>query len=363
MIFTDNFKLGAIESPLDLRDYDYSMITCSSKNIDIPKDFILDYDYPILNQGLVGSCVAHTLSCMKSYIDGVNTDKMYSVGFIYGNREEDDWQGTGMITREALKNLVKYGDCIKTSFPINEEYPDIVNTLNKYNKQKLLDEAHPHKSLAYIRLDVDDIKEYLVNHKKPIAIAVNVYDNFYDSNQNGGKIPSTPKGNKRGSHLMLCIGFKGDTLVIINSWGDYNGDKGKYYLDINSEIIKELWVLEDKKQIKEPIKLKYTIGWNKDNVGWWYSTDGLTYEKNDWKLINGKWYYFNQNGYALESKWVLWKDKWYYLNDDCSMATGWLKYKNEWYYLESNGAMVTGTKNIDNTFYDFDYNGKMVKEY
>ena len=282
----ENFKLGAIDSPLDLRDYDYSMITCSSDSVDIPENFVLDYNFPILNQGSVGSCVAHALSCMKSNIDGVNKDNMYSVGFIYANRQEDDWQGTGMVTREALKNLVKYGDCRKSSFPINEEYPSIVNTLNNYGKQKLLDEADDHKSLAYIKLDVDEIKEYLVKYKKPIAISVYVYDNFHEANKNGGKIPSIPDGNKRGSHLMLCIGYEGDNLILINSWGDYNGDKGKYYLDINSDIIKELWVLEDKKQVKEPIRLKYKIGWNKDSIGgWWYSVDGLTYEKNDWKLI------------------------------------------------------------------------------
>ena len=222
----NKFVLGAIESPVDLRDYDYSMISCSGDKVDIPKEFILDYDYPILNQGLIGSCVAHSLSCMKSYIDGVNKDNMYSVGFIYANRQEDDFQGTGMITREALKNLVKYGDCKKTSFPINEEYPAIVETLNKYGKQKLLDEADDYKSLAYISLEIENIKEYLVKYKKPVLITVRVYENFYEANSNGGVIPSDPEGNKRGGHAMLCIGYKEATLIIINSWGDYNGDKG-----------------------------------------------------------------------------------------------------------------------------------------
>ncbi|WP_410746732.1 C1 family peptidase, partial [Clostridium neonatale] len=115
-------------------------------------------------------------------------------------------------------------------------------------KEKLLDEADDHKSLAYISLDNENIKEYLVKYKKPILITVRVYENFYEANSNGGIIPSEPKGNKRGGHAMLCIGYKEDTLIIINSWGDYNGDKGKYYLDINSSIIKELWALEDKKQ-------------------------------------------------------------------------------------------------------------------
>lgn len=342
----NEFILGAIESPIDLRDYDYSMISCSSDKVDIPKEFILDYDYPILNQGLIGSCVAHSLSCMKSHIDGVNKDNMYSVGFIYANRQEDDWQGTGMITREALKNLVKYGDCKKTSFPVNEEYPAIVDTLNKYGKEKLLDEADDHKSLAYISLDKENIKEYLIKYQKPILITVRVYDNFYDANTNKGLIPAEPVGNKRGSHAMLCIGYKEDTLILINSWGDYNGDKGKYYLDINSSIIKELWVLEDKKQIKEPEKKKYKVGWNKDEKGWWFSTDGETYLKNEWKQIKGEYYYFNKDGYALDGEWIQsdTSKKWYYLEKDtCKMLSNcWVKDKSKWYRLEKDGSMLTG---------------------
>ncbi|MDU5105026.1 MAG: hypothetical protein E6240_21795, partial [Clostridium butyricum] len=182
----DKFILGAIDSPVDLRDYDYSMVSCTSTETEIPDKYILDYDYSILNQGNIGSCVAHALSCMKSYIDGTNTDNMYSVGFIYANRQEDDFKGTGMITREALKNIVKYGDCTKKSFPVNEEYPSIVHTLEKYGKEKLLSEANNHKSLAYIRLDRENIKEYLFKYQKPVLITVRVYENFYEANINGG---------------------------------------------------------------------------------------------------------------------------------------------------------------------------------
>ncbi len=58
----------------------------------------------------------------------------------------------------------------------------------------------------------------------------------------------------------MCIGYKEDTLILINSWGDYNGDKGKYYLDINSSIIKELWALEDEKNVNRPVKKNILLG-------------------------------------------------------------------------------------------------------
>lgn len=354
----DKFILGAIESPVDLRDYDYKMVSCSSTETNIPDNYILDYDYPILNQGTVGSCVAHALSCMKSYIDGTSTDSMYSVGFIYANRQENDFQGTGMITREAFKNLIKYGDCTKKSFPVNEEYPSIVTTLEKYGKDKLLDEADDHKSLSYIRLDIENIKEYLFKYQKPVLITVRVYENFYNSNINGGIIPKEPNGKKIGGHALLCIGYKEDTLILINSWGDYNGDKGKYYLDINSSIIKELWVLEDEKNVNRPLKKKYTVGWNKDSKGWWYSPDGLTYYQSDWKQLNGNWFRFDSKGYAYQNCWFKYeKDgKWYYFDDNCYMVSNkWIVDNNKWYRLGPDGAMITRWfKDSDGLWYYLD---------
>ena len=64
----DKFVLGAIESPVDLRDYDYSMLADAAE-VEIPESFELDDDIPVQNQGNVGSCVAYALMEMKSYID------------------------------------------------------------------------------------------------------------------------------------------------------------------------------------------------------------------------------------------------------------------------------------------------------
>ena len=172
-----NFGLGAIDSPKDLRDYDYSMLNNIEEEIEIPESFKLDYDIPIQNQGQVGSCVAHALMEMKSYID----NDMYSIGFIYGNRKENDWQGHGMIIREALKNIVEFGDCKKNSFDFNIEYPLIKEKIKEIGIDKLLTEASQFKSLAYISLTKHDIKEYLVKYQKPILISVNVYANFYEA--------------------------------------------------------------------------------------------------------------------------------------------------------------------------------------
>lgn len=383
----NEFFLGAFDSGIDLRDYSFDMVIKSREKVELPESFCLDWKYPILSQGSVGSCVAHAISETKSFIDGVNIADFYSIGFIYGNRKEDDLQEEGMVTREALSNLVEFGDCYKREFPVNERYPEILKYMEKYNKEALYESASKHKSTAYIRLSEDEIKEYLFIQQKPIIIAVNVFENFYNANKNKGIIPSEPMGERRGGHAMVIIGYDKDNLIIVNSWGDYNGDKGKYYLDINSPIIRELWALEDKKQIMKPEPVeesKYKIGWNKDNKGWWYSPDGENYYKDSWQKIKDLWYLFDDEGYAVQNKWILhneswyflqpdlcsmatnkwilWKDKWYYVNAEGVMQTGWLYIGSKWYYLSEDGSMVRGVNVlIEGKYYTFDPSGAWVK--
>lgn len=46
-------------------------------------------------------------------------------------------------------------------------------------------------------------------------------------------------------------------------------------------------------------KPAYTLGWNKDNYGWWYADKTDHYLANCWKVINRHWYYFGADGYML----------------------------------------------------------------
>lgn len=48
---------------------------------------------------------------------------------------------------------------------------------------------------------------------------------------------------------------------------------------------------------------KYTVGWHKDDRGWWYADTESTYYKSRWAKINGKWYSFDKEGYMLSNTW------------------------------------------------------------
>lgn len=96
---------------------------------------------------------------------------------------------------------------------------------------------------------------------------------------------------------------------------------------------------------------EWKIGWNHNDVGWWYTTDPINKyyytSANGWKEIDGDWYIFDDNGYALQ-------DSWYYDEND-----------KAWYYLDDECKMVRGSKDkplrkcIDSGCYAFDENGKM----
>ncbi|WP_238918516.1 N-acetylmuramoyl-L-alanine amidase [Clostridium sp. YIM B02555] len=85
---------------------------------------------------------------------------------------------------------------------------------------------------------------------------------------------------------------------------------------------------------------KTKLGWNQNNVGWWYCTDvdnGYYYTSdNGWKAINGQWYIFNASGYALENTWYTDSNGHkYYLDSDCMRVNG-VKDKPRWMHI--NGS-------------------------
>ena len=94
-------KYGFIQSPKDLRDYKINKIY---RNIDLPIAFEVVHS-DIKDQGMVNSCVAHSVAEVLETRDG----NKYSTGWIYGYRPLNYYQGEGMVTLEALKTISNIG--------------------------------------------------------------------------------------------------------------------------------------------------------------------------------------------------------------------------------------------------------------
>lgn len=112
---------------------------------------------------------------------------------------------------------------------------------------------------------------------------------------------------------------------------------------------------------------KYSIGWNEDVVGWFYSYDGNNYYNNCWKEIENKWYYFNQEGYAECNKWIKQNDKWYYLDEHCEMVQAVIPEIVKWKWIEgkcyafgTNGELYTDCVTYDG--YTVNSNGEWVED-
>ncbi len=65
----------------------------------------------------------------------------------------------------------------------------------------------------------------------------------------------------------------------------------------------------------------YTVGWHKDDKGWWYADTTTTYYKSRWAEIDGSWYYFKEDGYIMANEWKMDSTGTYYLGADGKMQS------------------------------------------
>jgi len=106
--------------------------------------------------------------------------------------------------------------------------------------------------------------------------------------------------------------------------------------------------------IESSSNVKFKLGWNRNDVGWWFCTDEINKyyytAKNGWKEIQGEWYIFDSRGYALEEAWYYDASDgfWYYLDSDCKMVRGgkerplWVWIDGGCYAFNEHGRMYCG---------------------
>jgi len=251
-----NFKdyaLGCYRDIPDDRDYVFAPLKAA--NTQFPQNFKL-HETRVKNQGNINSCVAHSLSTIKEIQEYYETGKnlIFSVGWIYGYRVDNQFKGEGMYPREALNNLVKYGDVLEKDFPENLEYNDIQKLIQR-RKVDCLDKGRNYRCKAYAKVtSVNDVKSCLYINHSPVLISCQIYDNFYDTGANG--IVGNPKGNDNGGHAMTIVGWRaiGNTeyWIVQNSWGVEFADKGYCYIDKGARFINEVYTVADLENVVMP---------------------------------------------------------------------------------------------------------------
>lgn len=249
--------LGAIPSPYDERDYiAKEHITMGVRPLEYyPKKYA-----PVKNQGQICSCAAHAASTLKWYqeLDERQSNTEFSTDFIYHNRKDSDYQGTGMITRQTCANLCEFGVCTKGKLPTNTEYP---NAGIKNMIAGLKPEALEYKNLKYVSCKtVEEVSEAIYQYKA-IIVCLTVrssFDSFYMKNSLDDAILPQPQTDERnrGGHAVCAIGYNNKGIIIQNSWGEYWGWKGKAIIPWDYSEIYEMWAIIDERKTWNIISLE-----------------------------------------------------------------------------------------------------------
>lgn len=246
-----NYGSGCLRDKPDKRDFVFK--PAMAVNVSYPVNFKL-MGGTVKDQGKVNSCVAHSVATIKEIQEYYeNKSKLtFSVGWAYGYRVGNQYRGEGMYPREALNNLIKYGDVLHSDFPENLEFDDLQKLITK-RKATCLTKGKKYKCKAYARVkSANDVKACLYTNHSPVMIVCNIFDSFYNTDKSG--IVSLKRGKDYGSHAMTIVGWRkinnAEYWIVQNSWGSKWGDKGHCYIRVGANIITDLYTVTDLKNVK-----------------------------------------------------------------------------------------------------------------
>lgn len=244
---------GVTPSRPDSRDFHVSAFLPAK--LDRPESCSLDVPTPVYDQGVTSMCVDFSLALLKEiqeyYERGIYTKMGH--GFLYGNRL-GDYTGEGLIPRDAVAALQKFGLPKASDFDVMGTYTDC-NTAYRERKDALDGLAIPQRVRSYARANTfDDVMGSLFTLKSPVALTIAVTDSFMwrTSNLVQDEDPSHFKEGSeylRGYHEMVIRGAfanGGNPLYLVqNSWGTGWGDNGTCMVPANWPGIVEMWTITD----------------------------------------------------------------------------------------------------------------------
>lgn len=215
-------KFGCLKEKEDKRDYRAKVVSAPK----FPTQFSLSMP-SVKDQGVVGSCVAHSLATFLERYFAMN----FSVGFIYGYRPDNYSHSSGMYPREALKTIQKIGDVQQGVFNYNIEVPEIIKLVNE-RLDELKSLAKDYKIESYARIYTENEIKSCLYSGTPVPASIPVYNNL-ELNE---KYQVKQEGTLDGYHMILIYGWNEDGFMFQNSWGKSWGDSGRAIISYNYEI-------------------------------------------------------------------------------------------------------------------------------
>lgn len=247
------YNLGCIADTPDERDLKFqtSLVYYDAQGVPLPTVVFLDglrRAIPILDQGNIGSCVAHGA---RTAFDALFVDKK-EIGFwpsrlfiYYTGRSIEHTRDydSGLQVRDGLKALVDVG------VPDEDLWPYHTDMFTAHPPHEAYKNAFlpGHQGHAYHRLSssILEIQRAIVAGL-PVVIGFSVYTSFFGT-PSSGIMPAT-SGRMEGGHCVTIEGYDDikEQVICRNSWGDRWGAQGYFYMPydfLTSENVYDLWVL------------------------------------------------------------------------------------------------------------------------
>ena len=254
---------GMILSPPDERDYDIKKALPAGGGGILLHEYKLP-DLPMVyNQAPYPNCVPYA-SRRGIELAAVNHGKEFkqiSHSFINLNREivlpdGKTWKAwirstDGYCFRDVLEAGRLTGFATREAYPIGNQYLNWKRLIQRPTTKDTVRltpavyaDAAKRKIIKYWRVyGADEIKRTILETGNPVLIAAKVYQNFFGyTNVNNYAIVVPPKPKLLGSHGYLVTGWRDsrNAFIIVNSWGEKWGYKGRGFQDYEYPI-QEAW--------------------------------------------------------------------------------------------------------------------------
>jgi len=257
-----NKTLGAIPSPLDIRDIGIMAYATVLSDFGRSFDIVPEHLMYEKNQENIPSCVGHVASYDKDITEYLQTRKMenHSPGFIYANRKDTVTEllgNEGMVPRDAAKKIVRDGAVLYEDFPYNDFYKNLKDKITP----ELLKKAYPRRASAFYYVTNEfEVKTALTNGHA-VWTMVPIYASFYKPNAKGlVPIPNKNKERFDGYHEILITGWREEGYRFINSWGNEWGDNKFGILPYDYPIQEMMVITDEVNRFSEEVKQMYKDG-------------------------------------------------------------------------------------------------------
>lgn len=258
-LITNRIKgTGWVPDVPDHRDYLYGALTGPDVKLDElpPKVDLRDnvaMQFPILDQGNLGSCTANSIAATITYCQNKQANKLHfypSRLFIY--YDERNSEGTvssdsGAMIRDGIKSVNAIGVCSEDTWPYDIQRFTIKPSPKAYC------EALQHQALQYRRIPDNDLNlmKACLASGFPFVFGFAVYESFESLGVARTGVVPLPKIQESmlGGHAVLAVGYDDskEQFIIRNSWGDKWGDKGYFYLPYqylqDQNLSDDFWVI------------------------------------------------------------------------------------------------------------------------